>query len=157
MGVSLREVRDTDLPLFFAWMSEPESVRTAAFTSEDPGDRHAFDAHWARILADPSVVMRTVLSDGAVVGSAGVYGAPDDRQVTYWIDRERWGRGLATAALGALLGVVTERPLYARAAADNTGSRRVLEKCGFAVTGEDHGYANARGKETDELLFTLPG
>ncbi|MER7727131.1 GNAT family N-acetyltransferase [Streptomyces sp. NPDC096323] len=157
MDVSLREVRDTDLPLFFAWMSDPESVRTAAFTSEDPADRHTFDAHWKRILANPSVVMRTVLTDGAVVGSAGVYGAPDDRQVTYWIDRAYWGRGVATAALGALLDAVPERPLYARAAADNTGSRRVLEKCGFAVTGEDHGYAHARGEETDELLFTLPG
>lgn len=157
VSVSLRAVRDTDLPLFFAWMSDPESVRTAAFTSEDPSDRPAFDAHWARILADPSVVMRTVLADGAVVGSAGAYGAPDDRQVTYWIDRAYWGRGLATAALGALLDVVPERPLHARAAADNVGSRRVLEKCGFAVTGEDHGYAHARGEETDELLFTLPG
>lgn len=155
MDVSLRPVQDSDLPLFFVWMSDPESVRTAAFTVEDPADRHAFDAHWARVLADPSVVMRTVLADGSVAGSVGAYGTPDDRQVTYWIDRPRWGRGLATAALGALLDVVTERPLYARAAADNAGSRRVLERCGFVVTGEDRDYAHARGAETDELLFTL--
>ncbi|MGW1845233.1 GNAT family N-acetyltransferase [Streptomyces sp. NPDC001966] len=157
MRVALREVRADDLPLFFAFMSDPESVRTAAFTSEDPTDRHAFDAHWQRILADGSIVMRTVLADGAVIGNAGVYGPPGDRQVTYWIDRALWGRGLATAALSALLDAVPERPLHARAAADNAGSRRVLEKCGFTVTGRDHGYAHARGEETDELLFTLRG
>ncbi|MFB7211007.1 GNAT family N-acetyltransferase [Streptomyces sp. NPDC056255] len=157
MRIALREVRADDLPLFFAFMSDPESVRTAAFTSEDPTDRHAFDAHWRRILADGSVVMRTVLADGMVAGNAGAYGPPGDRQVTYWIDRALWGRGLATAALSALLDVVPERPLHARAAADNTGSRRVLEKCGFTVTGTDHGYAHARGEETDELLFTLRG
>nr|WSW69938.1 GNAT family N-acetyltransferase [Streptomyces sp. NBC_00995] len=157
MDVSLRAVRITDLPSLFAWMSDPVAARTAAFTSEDPSDRRAFDAYWARVLADPSVVMRTVVADGVVIGSAGAYGAPDERQVMYWIDRKHWGRGLATAALGALLDVVRERPLYARAAADNVGSRRVLEKCGFAVTGEDRGYAHARGEETDELLFTLPG
>ncbi|WP_327711723.1 GNAT family N-acetyltransferase [Streptomyces sp. NBC_00464] len=157
MEVSLRPVRDADLPLFFVWMSDPESVHAAAFTSEDPTDRQAFDAHWTRILADPSVVMRTVLADGAVAGSAGVYGAAGEREVTYWIDRARWGCGLATAALEALLDIVAERPLHARAAADNTGSRRVLEKCGFVVTGKDHGYAHARGEDTDELLFTLPG
>ncbi|MFB8032007.1 GNAT family N-acetyltransferase [Streptomyces sp. NPDC056004] len=157
MRITLREVRADDLPLFFAFMSDPESVRTAAFTSEDPTDRHAFDAHWQRILANGSIVMRTVLADGAVIGNAGVYGPPGNRQVTYWIDRALWGRGLATAALSALLDAVPERPLHARAAADNTGSRRVLEKCGFTVTGTDHGYAHARGKETDELLFTLPG
>lgn len=101
MDVSLRPVRDGDLPLFFAWMADPESVRTAAFTAEDPTDRHAFDAHWSRVLADASVVMRTVLADGAVVGNAGVYGPPDSRQVTHWIDRAHWGRGLATAARSA--------------------------------------------------------
>ncbi|MGW2178735.1 GNAT family N-acetyltransferase [Streptomyces sp. NPDC001732] len=157
MSVFLREVQDGDLPLFFAFMSDPEAARTAAFTSEDPTDRQAFDAHWRRILADASVVMRTVVADGVVVGSTGVYGPPGDRQVTYWIDRAHWGRGLATAALSALLDAVPERPLHARAAADNTGSRRVLEKCGFAVTGTDRGYAHARGGMTDELLFTLPG
>ncbi|MFE6495098.1 GNAT family N-acetyltransferase [Streptomyces sp. NPDC057748] len=157
MRIALREVRADDLPLFFAFMSDPESARTAAFTSEDPTDRHAFDAHWQHILADGSIVMRTVLADGAVAGNAGVYGPPGNRQVTYWIDRALWGRGLATAALSALLDAVPERPLHARAAADNNGSRRVLEKCGFTVTGTDHGYAHARGEETDELLFTLPG
>lgn len=86
-----------------------------------------------------------------------MYGAAGEREVTYWIDRARWGCGLATAALEALLDIVAERPLHARAAADNTGSRRVLEKCGFVVTGKDHGYAHARGEDTDELLFTLPG
>ncbi|MFF9505976.1 GNAT family N-acetyltransferase [Streptomyces sp. NPDC014724] len=155
MRVTLREVCDGDLPLFFAFMSDPESVSTAAFTSEDPTDRHAFDAHWRRILADGSVVIRTVVADGVVVGNAGVYGPPGDRQVTYWIDRAHWGRGLATAALRALLDAVPDRPLHARAAADNTGSRRVLEKCGFAVTGKDRGFAHARGELTDELLFTL--
>ncbi|MET7860566.1 GNAT family N-acetyltransferase [Streptomyces sp. NPDC005318] len=153
--VTLREVHDSDLPLFYAYMCDPEAVRTAAFTSENPADRAAFDAHWARLLADGSIVMRTVLADGAVVGNAGVYGLAGDRQVTYWIDRAHWGRGLATAALRALLDVVPERPLHARAAADNTGSRRVLEKCGFTVTGEDRGFAHARGELTDELLFTL--
>ncbi|MFJ2588335.1 GNAT family N-acetyltransferase [Streptomyces sp. NPDC087538] len=157
MRITLREVRADDLPLFFAFMSDPESVRTAAFTSEDPADRHAFDAHWQRMLADGSIVMRTVLADGTAIGNAGVYGPPGDRQVTYWIDRALWGRGVATAALSALLDVVPERPLHARAAADNNGSRRVLEKCGFTVTGTDNGYAHARGEETDELLFTLPG
>ncbi|MFE6662016.1 GNAT family N-acetyltransferase [Streptomyces sp. NPDC057697] len=157
MEITLREVRDGDLPLFFAFMSDPEAVRMAAFTSEDPTDRRRFDAHWRYIMADDSVVTRTVVADGAVVGSAGVYGSPGDRQVTYWIDRARWGRGLATAALSALLDAVPDRPLHARAAADNTGSRRVLEKCGFVVTGTDHGYANARGEDTAELLFTLPG
>ncbi|WP_408991851.1 GNAT family N-acetyltransferase [Streptomyces sp. 1268] len=154
--VSLRAVEDADLPLFFAWMSDSDATRVAAFTPKDPTDRSAFDAHWARIRSGSGgVVMRTAVADGVVVGHVGAYGEAGDRQVTYWIDRAHWGRGLATAALRAFLDETPTRPLHARAAADNLGSRRVLEKCGFVVTGTDRGFAQARGEEIDEVLVTL--
>ena len=154
MEVALRPVHDSDLPVFFRQMNDPESLRMAAFAPKDPADRDAFDAHWARVRASSDVV-RTVLVDGDVVGSAALYGEPDEREVTYWIDRAYWGRGIATAALRALLAAVPERPLHARAAADNAGSLRVLEKCGFRVSGHDRGYANARRAEIDEVVLTL--
>ncbi|MER6628742.1 GNAT family N-acetyltransferase [Streptomyces sp. NPDC000987] len=156
MDVVLREVHDSDLPVFFRQMNDPEALRMAAFTAKDPADRAAFDARWERIRASDAVT-RTVLADGDVVGSAAVYGEPGEREVTYWVDRAHWGRGVATAALRALLAEVPERPLYARTAADNTGSRRVLEKCGFRETARATGYAPARGEEIDEVVLTLPG
>jgi RimJ/RimL family protein N-acetyltransferase len=52
--------------------------------------------------------------------------------------------------------LVTERPLHARAAKDNLASLRVLQKCGFEVTGHDTGYANARAATIEEVLLTLP-
>ncbi|MER5180594.1 GNAT family N-acetyltransferase [Streptomyces sp. NPDC002896] len=156
MHVLLREVHDSDLPVFFRQMNDPEALLMAAFTAQDPSDRARFDAHWARIR-NSSDVVRTVLADGDVVGSAAVYGEPGEREVTYWIDRAYWGRGIATAALRELLALVPERPLYARAAADNAGSRRVLEKCGFGVTAHARGYANARGEEIDEVVLILKG
>ncbi|MET7571574.1 GNAT family N-acetyltransferase [Streptomyces sp. NPDC005492] len=155
MQVALRPIHDSDLPVFFRHTNDPESVRMAAFTHQDPADRDAFDAHWKRIRASADVVPRTILVDGDVVGNAAVYGEPGEREVTYWIDRAYWGKGIATAALRDLLAEVPERPLYARVAADNAGSRRVLEKCGFRVSGQDRGFANARGEEIDELVLTL--
>ncbi|MBK3573685.1 GNAT family N-acetyltransferase [Streptomyces sp. MBT65] len=155
MEVALRPVHDSDLPVFFRQTNDPESLRMAAFTHKDPADRDAFDAHWKRIRAQADVLNRTVLVDGDVVGSAAVYGEPGEREVTYWIDRAYWGKGIATAALRDLLAEEPERPLHARVAADNAASRRVLEKCGFVVTGHDRGFANARGEEIDELLLTL--
>lgn len=157
MDVSLRPVHPSDLPVFFRHMSDPESNRMAAFTAEDPTDRVHFDAHWKRLSATPDVVTRTVLADGDVVGHVAVYGEPGEREVTYVVDRYYWGRGIATAALRILLDEVAERPLFARAAADNTGSVRVLEKCGFEVVREERGFANARGEEIDELVLRLAG
>ncbi|WSQ08191.1 GNAT family N-acetyltransferase [Streptomyces sp. NBC_01231] len=154
MEIALREVHDSDLPVFFRQMNDPEAVRMAAFTPKDPADRDAFDALWKRIRASDAVA-RTVLADGDVVGSAAVYGEPGEREVTYWVDRAYWGRGVATSALRALVTEVPERPLYARAAADNEGSLRVLEKCGFRATARARGFANARREEIDEVVLTL--
>lgn len=156
MRVALREVHDSDLPVFYRQLNDPEALRMAAFTPEDPADRRAFDAQWAR-LRSGAHVCRTILVDGDVAGSAAVYGEPGEREVTYWVDRARWGRGVATAALRALLAEVDERPLYARAAADNAASRRVLEKCGFRVTARARGFAPARGAEIDEVVLRLEG
>ena len=158
MNVKLREVRDSDLPVLYEQSNDPEGNRMAAFTTKDPSDRGHFERHWQRVRRDPAVVARSVVGeDGNILGHTAVYGRPEEREVTYWIGRRYWGRGAATAALRELLCLVPDRPLYARAAADNAGSLRVLEKCGFVVTGSGRGFANARGAETDELVLTLRG
>ncbi|MEU5593515.1 GNAT family N-acetyltransferase [Streptomyces sp. NPDC020298] len=155
MEVLLREVHDSDLPVFYRQMRDPEAVWMAAFTAADPADRDAFDAQWEKIRSSADALTRTVLADGAVAGNAAVYGNPGSREVTYWIDRAYWGRGVATAALRELLALVPERPLYARAAADNAGSLRVLGKCGFRESARAQGYANARGAEIEEVVLLL--
>ena len=75
--------------------------------------------------------------------------------MSYWIGREFWGKGIATKALAVFLSAVKARPLYARAAKDNIASLRVLEKCGFAITGYERGFANARGEEVEEVVLEL--
>jgi RimJ/RimL family protein N-acetyltransferase len=91
-----------------------------------------------------------------VAGSVSTYEDAGRREVTYWIGKEYWGKGIATRALAAYLEqVVTMRPLYARAAKDNTASLRVLEKCGFSIIGEGKGFANARGAEIEEFMLSL--
>jgi RimJ/RimL family protein N-acetyltransferase len=151
----LREVEDSDLELFFNLQRDPEANRMAAFTAPDPEDRPAFDAHWRRILADLTVYVRSIERDGAAAGNVLAYESEGIPEVSYWIDRALWGQGVATAALRLFLLEFTKRPVRARAAQDNVGSIRVLEKCGFLRIGEDRGFANARGEEIAEYLFEL--
>lgn len=155
LNIRLREVVESDLPLFFDQMRDPVAVRMAAFTSPDPDDRAAFDARWARIRAAGNRI-QTILADEQVAGSISSYPDGDRLEVTYWLGREFWGRGIATAALRAFLRQETRRPLHARAAADNTASIHVLEKCGFVLVGHERGFANARGAEIDEVLLEHP-
>jgi RimJ/RimL family protein N-acetyltransferase len=126
--VGLRDVVEADLETFFEHQRDPEAVRMAAFAARD---RAAFSAHWARILADDATIRQTVLVDGRVAGNVVCWDAGGDRLVGYWIGREFWGAGVATAALRAFVDLVRERPLRAHVAASNVGSVRVLEKCGF--------------------------
>lgn len=154
--ISLRTVEPEDLETFFCNQKDMVAVQMAAFTAEDPSDRQAFDAHWQRIMADPEVTNRTILYQGTVIGHVASFVLFGELEVTYWIDRAYWGKGLATLALGELLAKeVTARPIYGRAAKDNIGSIRVLEKCGFQYIGQDKGYANARGKEILEVIMRL--
>ncbi len=147
----LRDVVEDDLPLFFDYQLDPDANSMAAFTARDPTDREAFTAHWNKILAEPTCIFRTIVWDGQVVGSVSSYETSGEPEVTYWIGRAHWGKGIATRALTAFLAQANgTRPIYARVAKDNLGSRRVLEKCGFQVIGETKGFANARGAEIEE-------
>jgi RimJ/RimL family protein N-acetyltransferase len=80
-----------------------------------------------------------------VAGNIVCFEDQGERLVGYWIGRGFWGLGIATAALAAFLRQIPARPLVARVVRHNVASRRVLEKCGFMLAGEDN----------DELILTL--
>jgi RimJ/RimL family protein N-acetyltransferase len=154
--MQLRDVIESDLPIFFEYHKDKDANHMAGFTAKDPTDKDAFMAHWRRILGDTTVIVRTIIFNGQVTGSVLSYEDEGKPEVSYWIGKAYWGKGIATWALKEFLAHHnTTRPIYARVAKDNLGSIRVLEKCGFAITGETRGYANARGQEIEELVLEL--
>src|SRR3989441_2459522 len=135
--ILLRDVTGTDLPSFFEHQSDPAAKFKAAFTSRDPADRDAFAAHWKRILNDDTVVVKTIVFEGRVIGNVAKFvdrefGKPE---VTYWIGKEYWGMGFATKALSKFLRDIQVRPIYGRAARDNVASIRVMESVGSRFQG----------------------
>ena len=153
--VALRELEDGDLDGLFEQMRDPESVRMAAFVFRDPNDREAFDAHMERIRSAPDITNRAITRDGRLVGSIACFVIEGETEITYWIDRSAWGQGVASQALTLFLQTVQIRPLYARAASDNAGSLKVLQKAGFHITGTEVTYASARSAEIEETLLRL--
>ena len=132
--IRLRDVEASDLPLFFEHQRDPVAVAMVAFRSRD---RAEFDQHWAKLLANESNLKKTVVVDDQVVGNIGSWTADGKREVGYWIDRNFWGRGIATKALSDFLRLEPIRPLHAGVATHNAASIRVLQKCGFAVIGSE--------------------
>jgi RimJ/RimL family protein N-acetyltransferase len=155
MNVSLRPLEDRDLDTIYQQVTDPESVRMAAFTAEDQTDRRAFLNRMSRLRADTSVSYRVIDVDGAIAGTIASFRIDNQPEVTYWVDRTQWGKGIASAALQILLAETAERPLYARAASDNVGSLRVLEKAGFRRIGVNRDFAPGRGEEIEETILRL--
>ena len=123
----------------------------AAFGAADPSDREAFDAHWRRVLGNQSGIVRAIESDGELAGSILLWRDPDldAPEVSYWLGRAFWGRGIATRAVEVFLDVVPARPLYGRAASTNPGSVRVLEKAGFRLVRVERGVTATSGEVVD--------
>src|SRR6266700_792384 len=57
--ITLRDVRDSDLPAFWAQMGDERAQHMAAVTRRYHYDRAAFDAHWGKVRSDPAVIVRT--------------------------------------------------------------------------------------------------
>ena len=150
-GIRLRPVAASDLDTFFEHQRDPVALQAGALTSRE---RPEFDTHWARILADPLGILRTVECEGAVVGYVSSFVREGLREVAYWYGREHWGKGIATAALRGLLGELHERPLFARVSVDHTASRRVLEKVGFCIEARES-TVETSGEEVEEFLLRL--
>jgi RimJ/RimL family protein N-acetyltransferase len=153
--VNLRDLTDDDLDVLFDIQADKTAQHMAAFTSPDQVDRDAYCAKWRKIIADDEITKKAILVDGVVVGSVGSFVVDGDAEVTYWVRRDLWGQGIASAALAELLGQVTARPIYARLAADNAASAQVLVRNGFTRVGEEVSFAEARKAEIEEHVYRL--
>jgi hypothetical protein len=85
MGLTLRELRDEDLPLLFEQWADPVAVHMAAFTAPDHMDWGAFERRWSRLRADETVLTRVIVVDDDIAGTIGSWGDAGEREVTYWI------------------------------------------------------------------------
>jgi RimJ/RimL family protein N-acetyltransferase len=126
--ILLRNVLESDLSILFQQQLEPEAIAMSAYPSKDRGE---FMRHWDGILKNKSIIARTIIYKEKIAGHILCWKEKYEQRVGYWIGKEFWRRGIASAALTELLREVKIRPLYAQAANHNVASMRVLEKNGF--------------------------
>jgi len=153
--IQLRKTTESDLETLFEFQLDEEGIYLAAFTSKDPSDKDYYMERQKRFLKDKTINAQTIFCGDEIAGSIAKFEIEGEPELTYWIGRNYWNQGIATYALQEFLKTETVRPIMGRTAFDNIGSQRVMEKCGFKKTGTDKGFANARGKETEEFIYIL--
>lgn len=153
--IKLRPTRSSDLDTLFEFQLDEEGGYLAAFMPKDPTDKSAYLRKFSKLIRDPTVNNQTITLGTVIVGSIARFVMEGNSEITYWIDRKCWGKGIATEALREFLTIEPIRPLFGRVAFDNLGSQKVLEKCGFIKVGTDRGFANARQMEIEEFIYKL--
>jgi RimJ/RimL family protein N-acetyltransferase len=151
-GVQLRKVLASDLATFFRNQQDPLASELAAFPARS---WDAFLLHREQqLLGNTTTLESTVLApDGAVAGHVLSWQQDGGRFLGYWLGREHWGKGIATAALRLFLSVDRHRPLFAHVSMRNPASQRVLEKCGLRRVGGPERAPDDLG----EYLYRLDG
>lgn len=155
MKITLRDTESSDLELLFNFQLDAEARYSAAFMAENSTDKAAYLEKWMRFLNDPTVTAQTILVDGNIVGSLGKYLMEGEAEITYWLDRAFWGKGIASAAVKDFLATERVRPIYGHVAHDNLSSQKVLEKCGFVKVGSGSEFSTVRQVEVAEYIYRL--
>jgi ribosomal-protein-alanine N-acetyltransferase len=124
-------------------------------------DAHRFIA-FATGLMPPTLFAIDV--DGAIAGGIGYTPRTDveriGAEVGYWLGREFWGRGIATAALRLLTARAFAaqpelRRLFAVPFAANGASARVLEKAGYVREGTLRQSVIKDGRVQDQYMYAI--
>ncbi|WP_448005304.1 GNAT family N-acetyltransferase [Agromyces bauzanensis] len=166
-GVALRELRPDDAEALAhaytgnrAHLAACEPERDEAFFTTD---RQATEV--AAQLGDAargvSLALVLATDDATIVGrftlSGIVRGPFQSANLGYWVDAGRTGRGLATTAVAAIVGVARDElglhRIQAATLTHNAGSRRVLERNGFEHIGFAPTYLEIAGRWQDHELF----
>jgi RimJ/RimL family protein N-acetyltransferase len=120
-----------------------------------PRSAEEFAAHWEKVVRDPSRIAKVIMLGDVMVGCVSCFQQDGLDSVGYWIDKDHWGKGIATRALELLLLEVAKRPLHARAATSNAASLRVLQKCGFEIIRVQMTPADDRYPECEDAVLVL--
>ncbi len=153
--IELKHTNQNDLETLFLFQLDKDANYLAAFTSKNPSDKNAYIEKWTRLFSDEKINIRTILLKKEIVGSIAKFEMEGNAEITYWIGKEFWGKGIASNALKQFLEIEKTRPIFGRIAFDNLGSKKVLENCGFSKIGNEKGFANAREKEIEEFIYEL--
>lgn len=130
------------------------------WAGQGPEGTAAFVAGAVRDAADGRALQCVLVWEGAICGACGCNAFDWLNHATslgYWLARDAQGRGLMTAAVGALcehaFGALELHRLEIRAAPTNARSRALAERLGFREEGVLRGAERIGGVQRDLVVY----
>jgi [ribosomal protein S5]-alanine N-acetyltransferase len=157
--LALRPLTDGDVDALWPYVSDPEFPKYMSWTAHtDKAQTREFIARVTAATANNEGVTWAIVHEGAVIGTVGLDRVQwqmrawriDRAELGYWIAPPMWGKGLVTEAAHAVVTFGFENlglhKITVGCIAENTASRRVIEKVGFRYIGrlEDDVWRDGR-------------
>lgn len=136
----LRSLTKKDFKAVHSYASDPETVRYMTFGPNTEKDTRDFLARTVQANKFPSRKQYDFglekLDDERLIGACGIYlREPGQAEIGWVLHKDYWNKGYMTEAARELVSFTINtleiRRIYARCDSENTGSRRVMEKCGM--------------------------
>lgn len=124
----LREMKDSDIPVFSQQQLDPEATQMAGVPIRGKDEFHS---HWRRSRSDQTKVLHPTLFEGNMAGNIPSWKQNGKRQTGYWIGKDYWSIDIPSQALAQSLIVIKARPRLGVAANHKAASIRVLKNIGF--------------------------
>ena len=142
----LRKVKKEDAePMFRNWASDPEVTKYLTWPSHDNIETtNKIIDRWLEEEKDPKTIrfVITLKDCGEPIGAIDVVGYIDDNpEIGYCLSRKYWNQGLMTESCKAFSKYLFDigfKKVLIKAVVENIGSNRVIEKCGFKFTHQEH-------------------
>ena len=167
MDVMLRPWRPEDAPSIARHADDPQVAANLRDVFPCPyqlSDAEEF-IRLCRAAEPEQAIFRAIVVDGQAVGSVALTRGTDvcrrSAELGYWLGRALWGRGIMTKAVEEMCRTGFEAwdivRIYAEPFAHNAGSRRVLEKAGFALEGVMRSGIWKNGRLRDYCMYAAAG
>lgn len=165
LSVALRRAEPADAARLREWRTEPSAARyqplrhpTVAELTDMLGRENAAPLD-ASFSGTARIIVETAIGPAGWITLREVNREHRTGDIGYTIGEAFRGRGIARAAVGALLprafqSAGLER-LGAVAAVENSASRRVLEQSGFVLEGITRAYLIIAGQRVDHARYSL--
>lgn len=161
----LREFVHSDWEAVQVYSSDPEVAKFVEWGPNTPAETKAFVRRAIDLSKDRprfSYELAVVLgSTDKVIGGCGltVVNKPMTAALGYVFAKEFWGQGIAAEAASALMQFGFQdlklHRIYATCDSRNTGSARVMQKCGMRFEGEFKADMLVKGTWRDTKLYAI--
>jgi RimJ/RimL family protein N-acetyltransferase len=125
--------RHPEVARFQSWEADYPDEATARFLDEMTSAPFWRSGQWFQVAVE--------VPGHGLVGDVAVHAGHREARIGYSLHPDWWGQGIATEMVSAVLGLLPPevRTVSATVDPENVRSRRLLERLGFTVVGQEEG------------------